>query len=118
MNEETNLERKTIKGNARKTEEKENEVLYEATFELAAEFGKVGAVLVENEQHNEIFLKSVVFDGFPDGPVHLTCDSWVQPMHDNPVKRVFFTDKVSIIKCHFKFFFKKNSFMGKIFTFC
>ncbi|KHN45340.1 Linoleate 13S-lipoxygenase 2-1, chloroplastic [Glycine soja] len=89
----TNLERKTIKGNARKTEEKENEVLYEATFELAAEFGKVGAVLVENEQHNEIFLKSIVFDGFPDGPVHLTCDSWVQPMHDNPVKRVFFTDK-------------------------
>ena len=48
MNDEKNLERQTIKGNARKTEEKENEVLYEATFELAAEFGKVGAVLFNN----------------------------------------------------------------------
>ncbi|TKY50041.1 Linoleate 13S-lipoxygenase 2-1 [Spatholobus suberectus] len=89
----TNLERKTIKGNAHKTEEKENEVHYEATFELPADFGKVGAVLVENEHHNEMFLKSIVFDGFHDGPVHLTCESWVQPKHDNPVKRVFFIDK-------------------------
>jgi len=96
MNEETNLERKTIKGDAQKSQEKENEVQYEAKFELPAEFGKVGAVLVENEHNKEMFLKSIVLDGFPDGPVHVTCDSWVQ---QSPVKRVFFTDKVSIIKC-------------------
>ena len=89
-------------GKSSETEEKEDEVYYEATFELPTEFGKVGAVLVENEHHNEMFLKSIVFDGFPDGPVHLTCDSWVQPKYDNPVKRVFFTDKVSVTKCHFK----------------
>lgn len=93
LDSKTNLEKKTIKGDAHKTEEKEDEVYYEATFELPTEFGKVGAVLVENEHHNEMFLKSIVFDGFPDGPVHLTCDSWVQPKYDNPVKRVFFTDK-------------------------
>ncbi|RDX66659.1 Linoleate 13S-lipoxygenase 2-1, chloroplastic, partial [Mucuna pruriens] len=94
MNEETNLERKTIKGYAQKSEEKENEVHYEATFELPTEFGKVGAVLVENQHHKEMFIKSIVLDGFSDGPVHFTCDSWVQPKHDNPVKRVFFSDKL------------------------
>jgi len=98
MNEETNLERKTTKGDAKKRQEKENdEVEYEATFELPAEFGKVGAVLVENEHNKEMFLKSIVLNGFPDGLVHVTCESWVQPKHETPVKRVFFIDKVSII---------------------
>nr|KYP38225.1 hypothetical protein KK1_040535 [Cajanus cajan] len=93
LDSKTNQERETIKGNAHKTEEKDNEVHYEATFEVPAEFGKVGAVLVENKHNKEMLLKKIVFEGFPDGPVQLTCHSWVQSKHDNPVKRVFFTDK-------------------------
>ncbi|XP_057432688.1 linoleate 13S-lipoxygenase 2-1, chloroplastic-like [Lotus japonicus] len=89
----SNSERKTRKANAHKTQEKENEVQYEATFQLPADFGNVGAVLVENEYLSEVFLRSIVLEGFPDGPVHLTCESWVQPKHDSPTKRVFFTNK-------------------------
>ncbi|XP_061347779.1 linoleate 13S-lipoxygenase 2-1, chloroplastic-like [Gastrolobium bilobum] len=89
----TKSERNTIKGNVHKTQSKENEELYETTFEIPADFESVGAVLVENEHHEEVFLKSIVLDGFADGPVHLTCDSWIQPKHDCPIKRVFFTNK-------------------------
>ncbi|KHN21708.1 Linoleate 13S-lipoxygenase 2-1, chloroplastic [Glycine soja] len=89
----SNSERKTKKSNVHKTETKEDEVLYEATFDLPEAFGNVGAVLVQNEDHNEVFLKSIVLDGFPNGPLHFTCDSWIQPKSDSPVKRVFFSDK-------------------------
>lgn len=88
-----------------KTETKEDEVLYEATFDLPEAFGNVGAVLVQNEDHNKVFLKSIVLDGFPNGPLHFTCDSWIQPKSDSPVKRVFFSDKVIVthILCCFQF---------------
>lgn len=76
---------------------------YEATFVLPADFGNVGAVLVENEHSSEIFLKNIVLDGLPDGPVHLSCQSWVQPKHDSSTKRVFFTNKVLIIMIMIKF---------------
>jgi lipoxygenase len=77
-------------------------VQYEATLEIPTNFGNVGAVLVENEHNKEIFLKNIVLDGFPDGPVHLNCQSWIQPNHDTPTKRVFFTNKVTItIKYHY-----------------
>jgi len=95
-NEETKFEKKTIKGDAEKSNEENDEVQYEATFKLGEDFGKVGAVLVENEQSKEMFLKSIVLDGFPHGPLHVTCDSWLQPK--DHVKRVFFIDKVSIKK--------------------
>ncbi|CAJ2668648.1 unnamed protein product [Trifolium pratense] len=90
----TNSEIETIKGKAHETEKNENEVQYEATFELPTNFGNVGAVLVENEHSKEIFLKNIVLDGFPDGPVHLSCKSWIQPKHDTHTKRVFFTNKM------------------------
>ncbi|KAJ1394352.1 PLAT/LH2 domain, partial [Sesbania bispinosa] len=90
----TNSEIKTIKGNAQKTQELEKEEeQYEATFELPEDFGNVGAVLIQNNHHQELFLKTIVLHGFPSGPVHLTCDSWIQPNHDSPIKRVFFTNK-------------------------
>lgn len=107
INEETNSERGTIKGSVQKAQEKDHEVQYEATFELPAEFGNVGAVLVENEHSNEVFLKNIVLDGFPDGPVNLTCNSWIQPKHNTPIKRAFFANKVSIYhikKYHVKLF--------------
>ncbi|XP_027344673.1 linoleate 13S-lipoxygenase 2-1, chloroplastic-like [Abrus precatorius] len=90
----TNSERKTIKSNVHKIETKEDEVQYEATFDLPVDFGKVGAILVQNEDHKEVFLKNIVLDGFPHGPLQFNCDSWIQPKHDSPVKRVFFTNKL------------------------
>ncbi|KAL5076291.1 hypothetical protein RYX36_015275 [Vicia faba] len=86
-------EKETAKGLAQFTEEKENDEQYEAEFELSVNFGKVGAIFVENEQHKEVFLKSIVLHGFSDGPLNFTCNSWIQPKHDSPAKRVFFTDK-------------------------
>ncbi|WVY95035.1 hypothetical protein V8G54_034123 [Vigna mungo] len=93
LDSKTKLEKKTIKVDAQKSNEENDEVQYEATFKLEEEFGKVGAVLIENELSKEMFLKSIVLDGFPDGPLHVTCDSWLQPKNQSPVKRVFFTDK-------------------------
>jgi len=98
MSEETNLEKKTIKGHAQGVEKKERGVQYECTFELPSDFGNVGAVLVQHEHHKEMFLRSIVLHDVPYGPVHFTCNSWVQPKHDCPVKRVFFSDKVRTIK--------------------
>ncbi|CAK8566860.1 unnamed protein product [Lathyrus sativus] len=86
-------EKETVKGSAQCIEEKEDDEQYEAEFELSNDFEKVGAIFVENEQHKEVFLKSIVLHGFSDGPLNFTCNSWIQPKHDSPAKRVFFTDK-------------------------
>ncbi|GAY49899.1 hypothetical protein CUMW_122570 [Citrus unshiu] len=40
-----------------------------------------------------MYLKDVVLDGFLDGPMNITCDSWVQPLAIDAQKRVFFTNK-------------------------
>ncbi|KAH1100290.1 hypothetical protein AAZX31_13G060000 [Glycine max] len=93
LDQKTNLEKKTIKGHAQGVEKKERGVQYECTFELPSDFGNVGAVLVQHEHHKEMFLRSIVLHDVPYGPVHFTCNSWVQPKHDCPVKRVFFSDK-------------------------
>ncbi|KAK7401159.1 hypothetical protein VNO78_12478 [Psophocarpus tetragonolobus] len=90
----SNSETKTKKSNVHKTETKEDDVQYEATFELPLGFGNVGAVLVQNEDHDELFLKSIVLDGLPNGPVHFPCESWIQPKSDSPEKRVFFSNKL------------------------
>ena len=102
---ETKSEKKTIKADAHRADKKENEVKCEATFELPADFGKVGAVIIENENRSEVFVKEIVVDGLSDGTVNLSCDSWVHSKHDNPVKRVFFTDEVSVY-CFFVFFWQ------------
>ncbi|KAG4917949.1 hypothetical protein JHK82_055406 [Glycine max] len=90
----TNIEKKTPKSSVQNIGKKEDEIRYEAQFELSTDFGSVGAVTIENEQQEEVFLKSIVLHGFPDiGHVHFTCNSWIQPKHDGAMKRVFFTDK-------------------------
>lgn len=92
---ETKLEKETIKDYAHKTHQSTQEVKYEAEFEVPESFGEVGAVLVENEHHKEMFVKDIVLEGFILGPVTFSCNSWVHSKHDNPVKRVFFSNKVS-----------------------
>jgi len=89
----TGLEKETIKGSAHRTCEAEK---YESSFEVPADFGEVGAILVENEHHKEMFLKDIILNGFPNGLIHIICDSWVHSRHDDPQKRVFFANKVSL----------------------
>ncbi|XP_008231380.1 PREDICTED: linoleate 13S-lipoxygenase 2-1, chloroplastic-like [Prunus mume] len=89
----TGLEKDRIKGYAHKASHKDDEVIYESNFTIPAGFGAVGAIEVENEYHNEIFIKTIDLQGFPNGSVNVPCNSWVQPKFDNPQKRIFFTNK-------------------------
>ncbi|KAF5748780.1 linoleate 13S-lipoxygenase 2-1 chloroplastic-like [Tripterygium wilfordii] len=89
----TGLEKETIKGFAHRASKNGKDVTYECEFEVTGEFGEVGAIFVENEHHKEMYLKVIVLDGLPNGPVNVTCDSWVHSKFDNPHKRVFFTHK-------------------------
>lgn len=70
---------------------------YEAEFQVPASFGPVGAVLVENEHHKEIFIREIklVTGGDTSTAVTFDCNSWVHSKFDNPEKRIFFTLKVS-----------------------
>ncbi|QCD79114.1 lipoxygenase [Vigna unguiculata] len=90
----TKRERKTRESNVHKSGSTDDEVEYEVTIELPASFGNVGAVLVQNQDHNELFLKTIALHGLPSGPVHFACDSWIQPNTQSSQKRVFFANKL------------------------
>ncbi|KAL5566565.1 hypothetical protein UlMin_029729 [Ulmus minor] len=89
----TGLEKATIQDYAQRSGGDDGNVTYEADFEVPAGFGRVGAVLIENEHHKEMYFEDIVLDGFPAGPVHISCRSWVHSKYDNPQKRVFFTNQ-------------------------
>ncbi|XP_028780041.1 linoleate 13S-lipoxygenase 2-1, chloroplastic [Neltuma alba] len=89
----TGLEKETIKGFVHRSGEEDQEVEYEAELQVGSEFGEIGAVLVENEHHKEVFVKDIVLHGFEGGPLRFSCNSWVHSKHDDPVKRVFFPNK-------------------------
>lgn len=93
--EETGKEKPTIKAYAHRKSAKDSEVKYEVDFTIPPDFGMIGAVLVENEHHKEIYLKKMVFDGLPQGQINVTCGSYIHSKFDNPEKRVFFTNKAS-----------------------
>ncbi|KAF4356364.1 hypothetical protein F8388_013229 [Cannabis sativa] len=90
-------ERKRIKGYAHKTSLIDilGKVTYEVDFDIPKEFGELGAILVENEHHKEMFLKDIKIDGegLLNGPVTINCESWIHSKSQNPQKRVFFTNK-------------------------
>ncbi|GMH00078.1 hypothetical protein Nepgr_001917 [Nepenthes gracilis] len=89
------LEKQPIKGYARRLlrQEKKDEIQYEADFAVSADFGEIGAVLVQNEHRKETFIKNIVLDGLPCGVVAVDCDSWIHSRFDNPEERIFFTNK-------------------------
>ncbi|KAI8526272.1 hypothetical protein RHMOL_Rhmol13G0296000 [Rhododendron molle] len=90
----TELEKENIKGYARKVSQDDDEVKYESDFEVGADFGEIGAVLVENEHHKEMHLKTITLEGLLNGNLIINCNSWVSPKsEENVEKRVFFTDK-------------------------
>ncbi|GAB4855506.1 hypothetical protein Ancab_024125 [Ancistrocladus abbreviatus] len=89
----TGSEKEPVKAYAHRTSQDNDQAKYEADFELPPGFGEVGAVLVENEHHKEMYLKSIVLDGLPFGPVNFSCNSWVHSKFDVPQKRIFFSNK-------------------------
>ncbi|KAJ9158716.1 hypothetical protein P3X46_024276 [Hevea brasiliensis] len=91
----TGLEKDTVKSYARILLgiHEPGEVKLEANFKVPDGFGEVGAVLIENEHNKEIFIESIVLEGFLNGPVTVSCNSWAHSKHDNPKKRIFFTNK-------------------------
>ncbi|KAI3910586.1 hypothetical protein MKW98_027868 [Papaver atlanticum] len=70
-----------------------DQVSHECEFKVPEDFGEIGAVLVENQHHKEMFLKDTVFNGFPYGPLHINCESWVHSKFNNRDKRIFFSNK-------------------------
>ncbi|MCD7466628.1 hypothetical protein HAX54_003475 [Datura stramonium] len=89
----TGIEKPSIKTFAHRGRDVDGDTHYEADFVIPEDFGDVGAILVENEHHKEMFVKNIVIDGFPNGKVDITCNSWVHSKFDNPDKRIFFTNK-------------------------
>ncbi|CAI0459672.1 unnamed protein product [Linum tenue] len=70
-----------------------SEIKYEASFGLSSDFGKVGAIRVDNLHIREMFLKDIVLDGFATGSVNIECESWVPAKLSGQPRRVFFTTK-------------------------
>lgn len=87
------MERERVKGFAHMTV---TDGVYEAKMSVPASFGPVGAVVVENEHHKEMFIKDIklVTGGDESSAVAFDVASWVHSKFDNPEPRVFFTVKV------------------------
>ncbi|CAM0948204.1 unnamed protein product [Alopecurus aequalis] len=90
----TGKERDKVKGFAHMTLKKGT---YEAKMSVPASFAPVGAVLVENEHHTEMFIKDIklITDGDENTAVTFDVRSCVHSKFDNPEPRVFFNVKVS-----------------------
>ncbi|BAF08094.1 lipoxygenase 2.3, chloroplastic [Oryza sativa Japonica Group] len=88
----TGKEKETVSAFAHRTMKQDT---YEAEFAVPATFGPVGAVLVENEHHREMFVKEIcLVTGADDSSaVTFDCNSWVHSKFDNPDRRIFFTVK-------------------------
>ncbi|KAL4591427.1 hypothetical protein LXL04_004391 [Taraxacum kok-saghyz] len=89
----TGLPKDTIKHYAHRSGIDMKDVKYLAEFEVPDEFGQIGAILIENEHHKEMYLEKIELEGFSDGTITINPNSWVHSKFDNPEKRVFFTNK-------------------------
>ncbi|KAI3738366.1 hypothetical protein L2E82_28395 [Cichorium intybus] len=63
---------------------------YNFSFEVPDHFGVIGAVLVENDYRNELFLEKIVLSHHN---VTFTCNSWLHSKDENRERRIFFADK-------------------------
>ena len=108
---ETRKQKEAIKKHSHRVRREAEEVIYESEFRIPADFGEIGAVLVENQHHKEIYIQSIDLTGFPTNgsSLYVRCASWVHSKHFSAQKRVFFTNKVSrrssIIEMQYVLFF-------------
>nr|ASV46331.1 lipoxygenase [Lilium regale] len=90
----TGLEKETIQAFAHRAGGDRGNVHYEASFNIPTDFGEIGAVLVTNEHHKEMFLEDIVLTtGDATTAKTISCKSWVHSKFDSPIKRIFFTSK-------------------------
>ncbi|KAL0904751.1 hypothetical protein M5K25_026899 [Dendrobium thyrsiflorum] len=91
----TGSEKKPVGAYAHKIGHDPKEAKYEGEFSIPQEFGGVGAILVTNEHHKEIYLKDIVLTTDDDESSSFTidCQSWVHSKFDNHDKRIFFASK-------------------------
>ncbi|XP_008778427.1 probable lipoxygenase 8, chloroplastic [Phoenix dactylifera] len=89
----TGQEKATIQAYAHKGSQDIDDIKYECDFTIPKSFGEIGAVLVTNEHHNEMFLKDITFSSDDTTTLTISCNSWVHSKSDNPEKRIFFTNK-------------------------
>ncbi|KAJ3679572.1 hypothetical protein LUZ60_017583 [Juncus effusus] len=85
--------RAPLKGWFEKKDIKAEQIVYIAEFSVDSAFGEPGAITILNRHQKEFYLETIVVQGFPTGPVHFPCDSWVQPSRIQPNKRIFFSNK-------------------------
>ncbi|CAI9264659.1 unnamed protein product [Lactuca saligna] len=64
---------------------------YTFEFNVDDDFGEIGAVLVENDYRNKIYIQKIEVD--KPKKVTFTCNSWVHSSYDNDQRRIFFADK-------------------------
>ncbi|KAJ4724170.1 Lipoxygenase [Melia azedarach] len=95
LDSKTGSEKSTIKGSARRklATDQDGNIVYEAEFKVPEGFGEVGAILVQNEQIREMYLNDIVLSGLRNGPVTITCGSWIKSQYAVKDKRIFFADK-------------------------
>ncbi|KAL6198419.1 hypothetical protein ACLB2K_028208 [Fragaria x ananassa] len=60
---------------------------YQVKFVVDSNFGMPGAIMVSNRDENEFYLNSINIEGV----IHFVCNSWVQPVCENPAKRICFS---------------------------
>ncbi|KAL3645097.1 hypothetical protein CASFOL_010277 [Castilleja foliolosa] len=90
---ETGQEKASITSHAHRVGKDGDDIYYEANFDIPDDFGEIGAVIIEHDHRNEMFVKDIVFDGFKNGSINITCQSWIHYKDDNQEKRLFFSNK-------------------------
>ncbi|KAI3791338.1 hypothetical protein L2E82_05102 [Cichorium intybus] len=89
----TGLAKDTIQHYAHRSGIDLKDVKYVAEFEVPEDFGQIGAILIENEHHKEMYLEKIELEGFSNDTITINPNSWVHSKFDNPEKRIFFTNK-------------------------
>ncbi|XP_022996082.1 linoleate 13S-lipoxygenase 2-1, chloroplastic-like [Cucurbita maxima] len=93
MDPTTGLEKGRMKAYEEKVKREDDEIIYEISFVIPADFGPIGAVLVESMHKKDVFLKDIVIHGIPTGPLHFSCNSWITSKAQCNDRRIFFTTK-------------------------
>eukprot|EP00252_Welwitschia_mirabilis_P011311 TRINITY_DN2543_c0_g1_i1.p1 TRINITY_DN2543_c0_g1~~TRINITY_DN2543_c0_g1_i1.p1 ORF type:complete len:917 (-),score=166.17 TRINITY_DN2543_c0_g1_i1:410-3160(-) len=84
-----------LKGWLQRTVGRDDDNLFQCTadFKVSVDFGDVGAILVTNNHRKEIFLENITVEGSSSGANYFPCHSWVHSSHDDPSKRIFFSNQ-------------------------